>query len=381
MATDLSGQVIWYYRFREIENPRFPWHIGQYLLRPAPGGSFLLFLIYRGGFDQVLREIDLAGNPVRETNVEQVNRQLAALGQDPIGYFHHDALRLDNGHTLVIGSVERLLTDVQGPGVVDVLGDMLIDLDENFQVAWAWNAFDHLDITRAAVLGERCTVVTVGCPPISLALSANDWTHANAVVYSPADGSLLLSLRNQDWIVKLDYRDGAGDGAVLWRLGPGGDFSLNAPGAGPFPWFSHQHDPVLDGRQLALLDNGNTRCEPAPLGCNSRGQVLELDEAARTATLVLDADLGRFSTAVGSAQRLSNGNYHFLAGILLPGVVSRSVEVTPAGEQVFSLQTEGTQYRSYRMRDLYTPVTPAFLQSEPGQATGPEALYLPFVVR
>ena len=30
---------------------------------------------------------------------------------------------------------------------------------------------------------------------------------------------LIVSIRNQSWLMKVDYRDGAGTGEVLWRLG------------------------------------------------------------------------------------------------------------------------------------------------------------------
>ena len=46
-----------------------------------------------------------------------------------------------------------------------------------------------------------------------------DWTHSNAIVYNPADGNLMLSIRHQSWIVGIDYRDGAGAGDVLWVPG------------------------------------------------------------------------------------------------------------------------------------------------------------------
>jgi cation transport ATPase len=39
-----------------------------------------------------------------------------------------------------------------------------------------------------------------------------------------------------------DYRNGAGDGHVVWRLGQGGDFALNS--TDPTAWFSHQHNMV-----------------------------------------------------------------------------------------------------------------------------------------
>jgi len=45
------------------------------------------------GFN-VLREIDLAGNPLRETNIDAVNAQLKIKGQGIIYGFHHEMLRL-----------------------------------------------------------------------------------------------------------------------------------------------------------------------------------------------------------------------------------------------------------------------------------------------
>ena len=49
-----------------------------------------------------LREVDLAGDTLRETNVDAVNAQLAALGQPSITDFNHDAQRLPNGDTAVL---------------------------------------------------------------------------------------------------------------------------------------------------------------------------------------------------------------------------------------------------------------------------------------
>ena len=103
-----------------------------------------------------------------------------------------------------------------------------------------------------------------------------------------------------------------------------------------------------------LFDNGNTR-QAANASANSRGQVLQLDEANRTAHLLLNADLGAFSFALGAAQKLPNGNYHFDAG-WLDGNTSQSMEVDPvSGNVVYAIQIETPAYRTFRMRDLYTP--------------------------
>src|SRR4029077_4140674 len=145
---------------------------------------------------------------------------------------------------------------VQGPGPLVVIGDMILILDSDLEVVWTWDAFDHLDVSRRAVLGETC-VTNPGCAPHYLSLEANDWTHGNAVGETP-DGNLLYSSRHQDWLIKIDYRFGEGSGDVIWRLGKDGDFTYDS--TDPYPWFSHQHDAgyeSVNDSTITLFDNGN----------------------------------------------------------------------------------------------------------------------------
>jgi arylsulfate sulfotransferase len=363
MATDLEGNVVWYLPLHE-----------RSLTRMVPGGRFLTLT---GGVTeqnsrlQSLSEIDLAGDTVRETNIERVADQLRERGiqsfckpngQQCVGGFHHDAIRLSNGHTIVIASLERMFPE-GGQGSkepVDIAGALVLDLDEDFQVSWMWNAFDHLDIKRAALGDEKCRgpVGGGGCAPVFLATAANDWLHANALSYTRADGNLLLSLPEQDWVVKLDYRDGKGTGKLLWRLGKDGDFALKA--TGKYPWFSYQHDVAFEppgSDSLVLLDNGQRRQKEDPKA-HTRGQVWQIDEKSRTATLMTSADLDVYSPFVGSAQRLSNGDLHFTTGVIPEdtSVVGRSFETTADGNVVYALQIWGAvMYRSNRIADLYTP--------------------------
>src|SRR5262249_27232033 len=171
---------------------------------------------------------------------------------------------------------------------------------------------DHLDVNRGPVLGE---VLQPGShqPTASVPrLPAVDWLHLNAVSWSPEDGNLVLSLRHQDWVIKIDYANGAGDGHVIWRLGQGGDFTVNS--TDPNLWFSHQHDAhFVDDTTMVIFDNGNTRRASDPTA-HSRGQVWKLDEKTMTATLVLNVDLGSYSGALGTAERLSNRDYSFTLG-------------------------------------------------------------------
>jgi arylsulfate sulfotransferase len=189
-----------------------------------------------------------------------------------------------------------------------------------------------------------------------LGTEANDWLHANSIAYSAADGNLLVSLRHQDWVVKIAYDDGAGDGALLWRFGPDGDFTL-APDADPFPWQSHQHDAsYLAAGELGLYDSGNTRCETTG-DCESRGQVYVLNEGSLSATVATNLRLGASSSALGSAQLLANGNLHFNSGVADTGTSreGRSEEYLPDGARSCGIAVASAVYRSFRMCDLYTP--------------------------
>jgi hypothetical protein len=310
-ATDVQGRVMWYYD---------PTDSGLTFTFPiqslVSGGTILL-----AGIDpytslptsrNVLREVDLAGNPIRETNLAAINEQLAALGHtDVIHSFTNDVQRLPDGRTAAVGMTQRSI-DVNGTPT-NYNGMTIVVLDGDFRVAWAWNGFDHLDVNRAPILGEIVQPSTTGPSTAVPSLPSVDWLHINTVSWSPADGNLVLSVRHQDWVVKIDYANGAGDGHVVWRLGAGGDFALNS--SDPDAWFSHQHNAhFVDNSTLVLLDNGNTRRASDP-NAHSRGQVWTLDETNMTATPVLNADLGTYAGAVGSAQRLSNGNYAFTLGI------------------------------------------------------------------
>jgi arylsulfate sulfotransferase len=346
VATDLSGNLLWY----------CPGDI-SFITRPDPGGYFW-GIREDGSLDtsqQIIRKFDLVGMTILETNAARVNEQLASMGRRPIAAFHHEVRTLPDGRIAALADVEQMLTGVQGPDAVDVIGDMIIVFDRDLNVVWTWDAFDHLDVTRMAVMGETCSNASA-CPPFYLAEDAHDWTHGNSVQQTP-DGNLLYSSRHQDWLIKIDYNNGEGSGGVIWRLGQDGDFQVAS--ADPSPWFSHQHDgniELSDPSLLLVFDDGNTRVKNTG-GGNSRGQVLQLDEQKRMATLVLNADLGVYSIAVGSAQRLRDGNYHFDAGFVLgpDGTSSYSIEVDGSGNIVYGAKANTILYRSFRMTDMYTP--------------------------
>ncbi len=364
-AADLQAEVVWY----SMVSGQLMRTLGETLLYNLNGpgtGTGPYGVQVR---QQILREIDLAGNTVRQTNSDRVSEQLVALGTDPIARFNHDAVRLANGHTIALTDCQRAFpAGTQGSTVpIDIIGEIIVELDENFQVVWYWNAFDHdgggtqLDINRAQIVPGLCTInvstgeTPTGCPPALLPgfTSAADWLHANCTQLL-ADGNLMLSLRNQNWIIKIDYENGAVlDGNVLWRMGAGGDFTIVSSDS--YPWFSGQHEPGFSSAtSLALFDNGNTRV--ATQGGDSRGMAFNVDETNLVVTTTVSADVGSFSDSQGSAQLLPNGNYLFQPGDAGNGYM-QSLELLPAvpNTTVFNLQAQSVSYRTFRMPDMYHP--------------------------
>jgi hypothetical protein len=129
-----------------------------------------------------------------------------------------------------------------------------------------------------------------------------DYFHINSVDVD-SDGNLLVSARNTWTVYKIDH----GSGEVIWRLG--GKKSTFTMGAGTnFEW---QHDArrQSDGSITLFDDAGSPQQEP-----QSRGLLLQVDEGARTASLVREyTDNGLATTSQGNMQVLPNGNV-FTAG-------------------------------------------------------------------
>lgn len=337
LVTDLQGNIIWYYP------PG-----GAFPIKPLPNGHFII------NITAGLQEIDLAGNLIRNISVGQVNQSLQMKGYPySISEFHHDVLVLSNGHWIGLAQTAKDFTDLPGySGTTSVVGDVLVDIDLNGNVVWAWSTFDHLDVNRHLM----------GLP---------DWTHSNAIVYTD-DGNLLLSMRNQSWILKIDYANGAGAGDILWRLGEDGDFAL--VGGDPADWFYAQHYPNIlstSGSQtdLGIWDDGNLRLDAAGVACGSspsapacysRATTFQIDESTHIASLLWQDLPGFYCFWGGSIGTLSNGNVEFDVTTTFGGAASQIMEVTdtPSPQTVWQMNISGENaYRGYRIPSLYPGVT------------------------
>lgn len=377
VVTDLNGNVLWSY------HPTVAANILPEPIKLLPNGHFLLNFgsTAEDGLDSVVQEVDLGGNLLWSMTAAQFNTALgtatcAECNVTVIGA-HHDFQVLSNGHLIVIASTQQTLADN-----TTATGDIIIDLGdmENVggnnpnhvpQPVWAWNEFNHLDTNRRPY-------------------SYPDWAHTNALLYSKDDGNLIISIRHQNWLVKIDYNNGAGAGDVIWKLGPvlpsdtGADVAnfalLNAdgtPDTNPTDWFFAQHGPSFTTANttgqfgLVLFDNGDDRgvvdaagatCgNGQPVACFSTVPVFKIDETAMTATLVSHATTADYSFFGGNAEVLQNGNveYDEASATPPPNFNAAVFEVTQAStpQTVWRMNIAGQfAYRAMRIPSLYPGV-------------------------
>lgn len=417
LATDLSGNVMWYY----LASPSH----GSTITHPLPNSTFLT-IQYGTSWNtltqnqQVLRQVDLAGNLIKETNTGVVQQELLALGAvdggpcnvfsspAPVGSacldtFSHDAIQYTiagKQYTAILCDIEKIFpagTQGDTSGLpVDIRGLMIVVLDSNWQAVWYWDNFDpsgggngypQLPISHLASLNESCGLNEQGCEGIQLLGSgiaplAKDWVHENSIYYwgtdtsGGASGSFVWSSRNQDLVTKVDYGNGTGTKNILWTMGScaaSPTFTFNNIYNDSWPWFSGQHYVSIANNgagPMTVFDDGNTRvtrpgvsqgCLPGVGSGNSRGMALTVDETNMMVTPVLSADLGFYSPANGSAGMLGNGNFFFLNPVVLLNLntdVSYSIEIQPNGTengtQVYNIQGPEA-YRAWRMPSLYQP--------------------------
>jgi hypothetical protein len=340
-ALDTSGNIIWYYNYQDGGT-------GPYFVRQTPNGNMLMIINF-SFTSSGIREIDLAGNTVRELDSTELSQKLQRAGYNiQMKGVDHDVLVLPNGHWLFISVDTRVFTDLPGyPGQLTVSGNAIIDVDQNNNPVWVWDAFDHMDVNRHP-------------------MNFPDWTHANALFYTPEDGNFLLSMRHQHWVLKVNYRNGSGSGDILWRLGHEGDFALLNSNT-PADWFYAQHDANIITRnttgdvQILLFDNGNNRvlddggdtCDPnggSPM-CYSTAAIFDVNQDNLTATRAWSYQLP-FSFWGGSAQELPNSNILISATAPagLDGSTVQEVTQQPTPVVVWTLQLH--KIASYRVTHL-----------------------------
>lgn len=308
VAVDSEGFIVWHYPLR-------PWEASAAsIIRPLGPGRLLIMLA------DEFRIIDTAGNTLhRYVQPPEVPSP-----------FHHEGVMLPDGRLLALSSEVRP-TQTPDFGPINVLADIVVELDPNSNLLSRWSSFDTLDPTRfPGPLSRQGGSGTL------------DWTHSNAIDYSPVDDTYLVSVRNQNWVVNVDRATQQ----VLWKLGEDGDFDLTAG-----EWFTSQHASAWTSTgELMLYDNGN---ESSPQ--RSRAVVYALDMDSMTAQQTWEWRVPFFTPVVGDIDELSSG-FLVTAGIGSGPWPASIFEVSNTGQVRWQLEVRGNfVYRAERVAEISPP--------------------------
>jgi DUF2075 family protein len=249
----------------------------------------------------------------------------------------HELKFLDDGGYIMLAIENRTVdmsevVDGGKPNAI-VVGNSIQKFNAEKELVFEWNVFDHLNITDAT-------------EDIDLTTPVVECFHCNALDLD-YDGNILLSVRYFDEIIKIDVETGD----IIWRLGgsksKNNEFVFaNDTDENNFTGFSHQHAiQRLPSGNYLLFDNGNLKSPQY-----SRVLEFSLDQENKVFTKVWEyrPSPDVYSSAMGYAQRLENGNTIIGWG---ENLFTKTVtEITSEGEVVFdlSLPYKVYSYRAFR---------------------------------
>lgn len=254
----------------------------------------------------------------------------------------HEFLVFPDGHSFLMCYDTHPNLDLSGMGgldTVDVIGCVIQELDANQNVIFQWRTWDYMQYTDAIAWTED---------DIAQGLPVFDWVHANSIEVD-TDENIMVSFRHLCEITKIDLATGN----MMWRMG--GDINqftfLNDPD--PKHFSGQHHFRILDNGNYTLFNNGNNITPNI-----SSAKEYQLDQVNKVATLVwkyqhpMVGTVNVFGPAMGSVQRLSNGNTFINWGLLANNInvnqVPRFSEVDAAGNIVWEFNFTNEYYISYR---------------------------------
>ena len=212
---------------------------------------------------------------------------------------HHDLCRNHRGNIVAVTNVVRSGGSIPGDG--------LIELDRNGNKVWEWTTFDSPDAAETGIHNQP-------------------WINS---LVQDTDNNYIISLRSFSQVWKIR----ASDGAIMWKLGKGGNVEMDAADEFMFQHYAHRN-PAGD---LMLFDNGSAE---RPV---SRLMSFTIDEQQKKATTRLRTELpsSLYSNIMGSAMMLPD--QHLLAA---SSTNSRIVKTDAAGVVLWSIKLAEPFYRA-----------------------------------
>jgi len=298
----------------------FPAHTGNDLNHPIgniyaldAGGKLVWYHVVQAKIDDVeylsnghvlyasngtIVEIDMLGNEIRRYTAAQIG----------VPALHHMVTELPNGNLVTLYPEMREVGGYPGNLTYKVVADGIAEFTRDGQPVRLYSLWNVLDPYR--VIDQLGWIIPVW--PDLFGADSRTLTGANGVVYDASDDSFLVSMRQQDAVMKISRATGE----LIWVLGSdwagsGGDDSwpfLQLVGPGLLPL--HQHAPnLLPNGHLMLYDNGNSRQLPEysrPVEYAIDGANLTLTQEWTWKDPAYNPPL--FSIFTGDADLLPNGN-------------------------------------------------------------------------
>ena len=264
---------------------------------------------------------------------------------------NHDMARLPNGDTLL---VSRIVHSIPGFSVSSVPDQCIYEVSPAGEIVWKWISSEHLD--EMGFSEEGLAMIHNGFS-ISGAqsgflvindmkpLGPNRWYSAGDERFNP--GNIVIDSREGNFIAIIQKKTGK----IVWRIGP------YYPDTGQVPYrriFNHkvprpvdqlsgQHDANMipeglpgAGNILVFDNQGSAGFPPSYLSSIAGSRVLEIDPIKKEIVWQYNAEDSDqalwtfFSSFIGSARRLPNGNT-----LICEGMTGRIFQITPKGEIVW----------------------------------------------
>jgi hypothetical protein len=322
MVLDNQGKPVYYYKpflagidFKMLPNGLFSYCVPVKIGDEVPIGPLKVqnVMVQHQVLDANYNKID---------DVQMKNGYLADF---------HEFVMLPNGNYLM-NAYEYMDVDMskivpQGNPNAIVVGTVLQELDKNKNCVFQWRSLDHFPVTESQDNLENNVIVHM---------------HGNSI-FPDNDGNIIVSFPAAFEIIKINTTTGE----PMWRFGgPKSDFAITGDHEEFKPnYFSMQHNAIrLPNGNLMFYDNGAAK-DPA----YSRAVEYSIDEQNKKANLVWeyrhDPDISAF--AMGSVQRLKNGNTLINWGLITGDEYRTMTEVTPDKRTTFELSLPSNSY-SYR---------------------------------
>lgn len=231
---DNSGNVVWYTQCPNLNDLD---------VRPLDNGDYFI-----PGKQNQFYEFNMLGQTVRTWS--------PATGY-PINV--HEGFPTENGTILYLSDQSRLVTNIPTSDTISNPPLETANVDDgpaveisatNGAFLNAWSPLNVIDPTRVTYLTYG---IGSGSP------FGVDTEHANAIVNDTNDNSIIISMRNEAAVIKMDRATKQ----LKWILGPPAGWGaawqpyLLTPVSTPFDWNYGQHAPLITPQGTLLLYNDN----------------------------------------------------------------------------------------------------------------------------